>query len=725
MDLPRLLDARDLRDRLVASDPALERLRTGLRAVAGAAVAAALLSRAGAAAGVPPTVWLLGVSFAMSSSVFVPESDASRERRALGLVTAVAAASAGLAAIAAATPAPAGAAIALAVVFLAVWSRRFAAAGIGAGMAAFLVFFVARYFQLRPAQVPAAAAAIVAGGAIASAVRFGLFPARPGRAGPRTLAALRLTVAIVLRRLEDSVVAGPSPREARRLGRDIDRLHEAALGVDDLLVRFPAPTLPSGLAVETLRERVFELQLAAERVVQAVGQVIDSAALPGAARRQARAALEAARRIAIRARGRRERIGPHLARAARLAREAGAPPRWRDDLRRLRTSLADLARAARWLRGAVPERRLPAPAAPAPIAQAQGPSPHGLRHPTRQALQATIAAALAMAAGARLSSTRWFWAVIAAFVMFTNATTVADTVARAWLRVLGTVLGAAGGILLGAAVAGHPRLQLAAAFTCIFLAYWLFRVSYAWLLFWFTALIAVLYRLLGRYTPELLVLRVEETLLGAGIGVVVAALVLPVRARTRVRALTAEVLRAVAAWLDAAVVARAAGRGGAPLDAARAMEDRLRALRAAARPLIGSRIASPRAAHLVHATTAVVLYARHLAPGEALERLDPAAREEVAEAGRRLTTRARRVAAILAGDPAPEGPDPGGAAEPIAHAAASLQGDAARPRGPATPPVWLAWLARLDEALGDLAAVTSDDGADHAAVDAQRRSVHG
>jgi uncharacterized membrane protein YccC len=590
-------------------------------------------------------------------------------------------------------------------------------------MAAFLAFFVTRYFQLRPAQVPAAAVAIVAGGAIASAVRFGLFPARPGRAGPRTLAALRLTVATVLRRLEDSVVAGPSPREARLLGRDIDRLHEAALGVDDLLVRLPAPTLPSGLAVETLRERVFELQLAAERVVQAVGQVVDSGALPAAARRQARAALEAARRIAIRA-SRRERIGPHLARAARLAREAGAPPRWRDDLRRLRTSLADLARAARWLRGAVSERRLPAPAAPAPLAQAPGPSPHGLRHPTRQALQVTIAAALAMAAGARLSSTRWFWAVIAAFVVFTNATTVADTVARAWLRVLGTVLGAGGGILLGAAVAGHPRLQLAAAFTCIFLAYWLFRVSYAWLLFWFTALIAVLYRLLGRYTPELLVLRVEETLLGAGIGVVVAALVLPVRARTRVRALTAEVLRAVAAWLNAAVVARAAGRGGAPLDAARAMEDRLRALRAAARPLIGSRIASPRAAHLVHAATAVVLYARHLAPGEALERLDPAARGQVAEAGRRLTTRARWVAAILAGDPAPEGPDPGPAAEPIAHAVASLRGDAARRRGPATPPVWLAWLARLDETLGDLAALASEDGADHAAIHAQRGTVH-
>jgi uncharacterized membrane protein YccC len=322
-------------------------------------------------------------------------------------------------------------------------------------------------------------------------------------------------------------------------------------------------------------------------------------------------------------------------------------------------------------------------------------------------VQATLAAALAMAAGQWLSSTRWFWAVIAAFVVFNNATTVADTVQRAWLRVLGTVLGAAAGLLLATAVAGHPRLELAAVFACIFLAYWLFRVNYAWLLFWFTALIAVLYRLLGQFSPGLLVLRIEETLVGAGLAAVVAAVILPVRARTRVRAATAQVLRATAAWLDAAVVARASGTGGAPLDAARAMEERLRALRAVARPLVGSAVRAPRTSRLVHAATAVVLYARHLAPGEALARFDAPARSALAEAGASAAGSARRIAAALEGGPPPAGGLHRPATEALARARASLRGEAAVRRGPRTPPVWLHGLERLDASLQDLAEVAA------------------
>ena len=710
MELPRVLDPGDLLDRLSASDPTRERLRTGLRAVLGAALSAALLSRAATRWGLPPTIWLLGVSLAMSAALFVPEAGPAAERRGFAVVTAAGASAAALAALAGGAPHVAAQGIALAVVFAAVWSRRSEAAGAGAGMAAFLTFFVGIYFGLRPREAPAAAAAVVAGGAVGCAVRFAAIRTRPELDAPRSLRALRLTVATVLRRLEDAVLAPASRREARRLAADIDRLHEAALAVDDRIVRLPGPETSAGVTLGELRDRVFELQLAAERVVQAVGQVVSSDALPAPARRLARAALDAARREARGRRGAAAGVVPLLTEAGRRVRELRAPPRAHDDVRRLGTSLVDLARAARWVREAAPSRLPPPVAAPPPPPGGRGPL--GLTHPTRQAIQATLAAAIAMTAGARLSSTRWFWAVIAAFVMFTGATTVADTVERAWLRVVGTVLGAGAGLLAGAVVAGHRRLELGAAFACVFLAYWLFRVSYAWLLFWFTALIAVLYRLLGRFTPELMVLRVEETVVGAGIGVVVAAVVLPVRARTRVRAATAEVLRAAAGWIDLAVIARATGGASdAPLDAARAMEDRLRALRATARPLAGGTIRSPRAAHLVHAATALVLHARHLAPGEALARLDATGRADVAEAGRRLARSARRTAAIFAGE-AVDGPaaDRGPAADPIGRVVASLRGQAAIRHGPTSPPVWLHWLERIDEALRDLAAVAGGPG---------------
>ena len=130
-------------------------------------------------------------------------------------------------------------------------------------------------------------------------------------------------------------------------------------------------------------------------------------------------------------------------------------------------------------------------------------------------------------------------------------------------------------------------------------------------------------------------------------------------------------------------------------------------LRTGLRAVVGP-VGSPRAAHLAHAATAVVLNARHLAPGEALSRMEPPTRADVAEAGRRLAAAARRTAAVLAGDAADSGgPDLGPASEPIARASASLRGPAAERLGPATPPVWLHWLERLDAALRDLEAARS------------------
>lgn len=79
----------------------------------------------------------------------------------------------------------------------------------------FPTFFVARYFAVRPDQLPAAAASILAAGAVAAAIRFLVVRARPELALHRALVGLRLTVATVLRCLEDAVSSGPSGRGIR------------------------------------------------------------------------------------------------------------------------------------------------------------------------------------------------------------------------------------------------------------------------------------------------------------------------------------------------------------------------------------------------------------------------------------------------------------------------------------------------------------------------------
>jgi hypothetical protein len=127
--------------------------------------------------------------------------------------------------------------------------------------------------------------------------------------------------------------------------------------------------------------------------------------------------------------------------------------------------------------------------------------------------------------------------------------------------------------------------------------------------------------------------------------------------------------------------------------------------------MTGGTVASPRAAHLAHAATAVVLHARHLAPGEAIARMDP-----------RPAPRSRRPGA--GSPPARGGPRRGspatrrggrpGIAAPRpspSRGLGSLRGAAAERRGPATPPVWLHWLERLDEALRVLSAIAGPGGA--------------
>lgn len=80
------------------------------------------------------------------------------------------------------------------------------------------------------------------------------------------------------------------------------------------------------------------------------------------------------------------------------------------------------------------------------------------------------------------------------------------------------------------AVTGHsPAVALPLALVSIFGAFYLMRVSYALMTFFITLLLGELYAPLGTFTPDLMLLRLAETVVGGAIGVAVAALVLPLR----------------------------------------------------------------------------------------------------------------------------------------------------------------------------------------------------
>ena len=249
--------------------------------------------------------------------------------------------------------------------------------------------------------------------------------------------------------------------------------------------------------------------------------------------------------------------------------------------------------------------------APAPAAGA------GLTLATRQAVQVGVATSLAIIGGELISPSRWYWAVIAAFVVFAGTSSRGDVLTRGRDRVIGTIGGVIAGMALAFVVDGAVVPTLVLLLVCLFLAIYTVRISPGLLAFWITAVLALLYGLLGQFSVETLVLRVEETAIGAALGMLAGFLILPTGTREAFGAALDEVVDASYAVLDAAVE-RILGRpvAVAPVELARDLDAALGVLRQRAYPLdnpLPRRRGRSSYARAVRVFTAVDHYVRLLA----------------------------------------------------------------------------------------------------------------
>lgn len=169
------------------------------------------------------------------------------------------------------------------------------------------------------------------------------------------------------------------------------------------------------------------------------------------------------------------------------------------------------------------ERRMPPPAVPAPQAG------RGLaRTTTRQAMQATVACAVALGVGHALSADRWYWAVGTVWWIFVNTASRGETLVRGFRRVLGTVAGIAAGLLTAVPLHSAPAPTAVLVAVCVFGIFYTAAVSYTWMVFFVTVMAGLLYGLLGALHPGLLALRLEQTAVGALAAALAVAVVLPV-----------------------------------------------------------------------------------------------------------------------------------------------------------------------------------------------------
>jgi len=571
----------------IGSDPGLLRLRMAARTTVSLAVALLILFLLTKATHQPLTVALLGVLITMVAGRAVNEPDPRQQKITMALLPLPAAVAITTAALLAPHQLIADVMFVV-VVFAAVYARRFGPRGRALGMVGFMAYFFTLYLRAKLGELPWLILAVLIGTVCSFVMTTFVVPDKPEGVLRATVRSLRARMAIVIDTTAEAVEAGRiDERQRRRLRARSARLNETALMVQSQIEEKVNPSaLWPGVSGEDLALWLFDAELTVERVATAGARAaIAGAEIPASTRADLAGALSQLSR-AIRL------PQPEgLERAARLAQEVidhPSTPAANPAVRRLALAIIATASAASEVRALVERAVTETSAATAGNGGGSDDQerPTGLLPTTKQAIQVAVAASLAIVVGELVSPSRWYWAVIAAFVIFAGTNTWNETFTKGWARLIGTALGVPAGMLVAAVVSGNRTASLVLIFVCVFCSLYFLKVAYSMMTFWITTMLALLYGLLGEFSYKLLLLRIEETAIGAVIGMTVAILVLPTNARTAMRTdarvfLTtlADVIEtSVATLFDREVTA-------SPTDKARQLDRDLQQFRTSAKPL--------------------------------------------------------------------------------------------------------------------------------------------
>jgi uncharacterized membrane protein YccC len=400
----------------------------------------------------------------------------------------------------------------IAVLFGAVWVRRFGPRGNALGMVSFMSYFFALFLRATPDQIPVLATAVAVGLGATLVVRTLIFPDRPRAEVRQLVRALRRASTAVL-----DVVTNPGESDPATLRRQLDHLGQTALMIDDWLDRHDAARSLS-ITSEDLALRVFDAQIAMEQLTGLLWTLRPAGPWPADPWPDGLADAITSLRICLRHNPSEDQL--------RAARKGAAAAADRADLSvsegiatvvAYRVAQAHLA-IHHITTNALGVADAPGAADPEPEALAEE-EQAGLHPSTKAAIQVAVATSAATILGELISPDRWYWAVLTSFLVFTGVSTRGEILTRAGHRIVGTIAGVVAGVLLATVVGHNPPVQLVLLVICVFCAFYLATVAYAWLTFFVTVLLAMLYGLLGDFSVQVLELRIVETAAGGLVGI--------------------------------------------------------------------------------------------------------------------------------------------------------------------------------------------------------------
>ncbi|MGF3105975.1 FUSC family protein [Rossellomorea sp. DUT-2] len=158
-----------------------------------------------------------------------------------------------------------------------------------------------------------------------------------------------------------------------------------------------------------------------------------------------------------------------------------------------------------------------------------------LKPSTRKAIQALVGGTLAIIVGELIAPAQPYWVLLTTFIIQIGTESVGRTYMKAFQRSVGTVIGAILGFGAAKLVSGNSELEVFLLFVVLFLAFYLFTVSYTLMSLFITMLIAFMYDLLlGGISMQLMGARVIDTIAGAAIALSVSAFVFPKKTKDKV-----------------------------------------------------------------------------------------------------------------------------------------------------------------------------------------------
>ncbi|WP_182357300.1 FUSC family protein [Tomitella gaofuii] len=553
-----------LRRTFIDADPGRIRLRTAWTTALAVLTAIAAMGAVAKSTHQGPELVTVSGFMAMQTVALVNDATLRQRQVTMALTILPSAAAATIASVTMLNPVSRDVGIVI-VVFCAVWLRRYGPRGSACGVIGFFAYFFTILTDTKPHALPMLLAAIAVGVGSALFVRTAVVPERP-RAQLRTLLPALRDASTDL--LDAAAAEVPEWATATTLGARWDALGRAAAAVYDWQDRFDTPQ-HTGVTARELDGIVFDVQLSIEHAAQALLRVGAQGSRPA----PLTASVNALRAVMATAPATAARSAPPAACAAweaidaamSLPAEAGdaarAVHRAAQAQVRLRSVRVTPGKMRRILPGvhapgpAVPEappsRTADVPAAapansaaqvhsaapPHSAAPASPAAPTGRPAPvwrswdaaTRAAVQCSVAAAAAALVGRAISADRWYWAVLTAFMIFYGATTSGDVLARAWRRMLGTVLGVVAALVIVYAIGHHPDVLLPLIAVYALLGQYFGPLNYAYRIFFITLMLASLYELLGIFDLRVMEVRIDETLAGAAVGIAAAFFVLSTR----------------------------------------------------------------------------------------------------------------------------------------------------------------------------------------------------